>query len=125
MKIENIKRGRMTAAEKVEIERLVATLKKPSPTAIARRLSRHPATVKWHMLRNGLLTLRPGYLKRPYSINGVARVPWSPAQDARLVELRIAGKSYRAIAEILSAEFGIVRKLHSCQVRDVMLAAAP
>jgi hypothetical protein len=100
-------------------------LKKPSPAVIARRIERHPATVKWHMLRNGLLTQQPGYLKTPYSINGVVRTPWSPEQDARLVELRVAGKSYREIAEILSAEFAITRKLHSCQVRDVMLAAAP
>lgn len=120
----NIKRGRMTAEEKSEIERLALTLKNPKAGPIALRLNRHPATVKWYMLRHALLTQPRRTIPRPYTTAaGVTRYPWTLEQDQRLDELLIAGKNYRQAGEILTAEFGVPRNTHNCQVRAVMLAA--
>lgn len=118
------KRGRMTDDERAEIERLAEALRKPTPGAIARRLNRHPATIKWYMLRHGLLTLTPRTIPRAYTTRaGITRYPWSPEQDARLTELLREGKNYRQAGEVLTAEFGVPRNTHNCQVRAVMLAA--
>lgn len=125
IRLAGIKRGRMTAEEKAEIERLTVTLKSPKPGSIARHLNRHPATVKWYMLRHGLLTQPPRTIPRPYTTrSGVTRYPWSPEQDRRLDELLCAGKNYREAGEVLTAEFGVPRNTHNCQVRAVMLAAS-
>jgi hypothetical protein len=125
MRHPDIKRGRMTAEERAEIERLAGTLKNPRPGPIALRLNRHPATVKWYMLRHGLWTQPPRTIPAPYvARSGVTRYPWSPEEDRRLEELLVAGNNYRQAGEILTAEFNIPRNTHSCQVRAVMLAAA-
>lgn len=125
IRLPNIKRGRMTAEECAEIERLAVTLANPKPGPIALRLNRHPATVKWYMLRHGLSNEPPRTISRPYcTANGVMRYPWSPEQDARLTELLVAGNNYRQAGEVLTAEFGVPRNTHNCQVRAVMLAAA-
>jgi hypothetical protein len=124
-KLPNIVRGRMTSEEKAEIERLAETLKRPMPGPIARRLNRHPATVKWYMLRHGLLVQPRRCIPGPYTTkSGITRHPWTPPQDARLEELLAAGKNYRQAGEILTAEFNIPRNTHNCQVRAVMLAAS-
>lgn len=125
--LPNIIRGRMTDADRAEIHRLSALWKNPKPGPIARRINRHPATVKWYMMRHGLLTQAPGRISRPYTDrNGVTRHPWSFDQDRRLTQLLVEeGKNYREAGEILTAEFGIPRGPHNCQVRAVMLAAAP
>lgn len=121
----DIKRGRMSADECAEIERLALTLRKPTPAAIARRLNRHPATVKWHMLTRGLLDLPTRYGPCHYTKrDGTEVYPWNPDQDRRLTELRIERHSYRHIGEVLTGEFGIPRNAHKVQVRAVMLAAA-
>jgi IS30 family transposase len=125
MKLTGIKRGRMTAAEKAAIERLATTLKTPTPGVIARRLNRHPSTVAWFMIRAGLIerTVKYGNRRVGTRQDGVKIHPYTPEQDRRIIELRTANKSYRVIAEIVTREFGVPRKLHSIQVRNIMLAA--
>jgi hypothetical protein len=124
MKLTGIKRGRLTAEEKAAIERLAATLKKPTPGPIALRLNRHPATVKWHMVSHGLLHYAPRYGMKPYRrADGTEVNPYTPAEDRRLLELRRGGETFPAIAAVMTREFGIPRDGHSIQVRCIMLAA--
>jgi IS30 family transposase len=123
--IEGIKRGRMSPDEKAEIERLALALKKPTPSVIARRINRHPATVAWFMITRGLIERKVRYApakvgRRP---DGTAINRYTSEQDGRLVALRREGKSHRQIAEIVTQEFGVPRNLHSVQVRIIMLAA--
>ncbi len=125
MTLAGIKRGPLGADEKAEIARLALTLKKPMPGPIARRLDRHPATVKWHMLSHGLLEYAPRYGARPYRRAGGSMVnPYTPAQDRRLLRLRRGGAGFPEIAAILTREFGVKRTAHSVQVRCIMLAAS-
>ncbi len=113
----------MSAEEIAEIERLASVLRDPKPGPIAARLNRHPATISWYMLTHGLLTRPVRYMSRGYVRNGAEAHPWTPDQDRRLTELRVAGKNYREIGEILTVEFGVPRNAHKVQVRAVMLAA--
>lgn len=128
-RFETIKRGRMSPEEKAEIERLCETLKNPTPSTIARRLNRHPATVKWHMLTHGLWDVPPQRAPRPYTTkNGQTRNPWMPEHDRRLLALELAGEGsantiWRDIAETLTREFGVPRNQHSARIRAIMLAA--
>lgn len=124
------KTGRMSKEEREQIEQLAATMKKPTPGKIARRLSRHPATVNWYMLRNGLIERKPGHAPSPYMRNGAMVYPYAPEHDRRLIELRTdkPGRprlTYREIGEILTKEFSIERDAHSVQVRMTQLACAP
>lgn len=119
-----IKRGRLTEAERAEIDRLALSMKRPTPYAIANRLNRHPATITWYMLRSGLLNRPAGTVRRPYERNGATVHPWKPEHDRRLTELRCANWSYSRIAAALTDEFGVPRKWNSVRVRAVMLAAA-
>jgi hypothetical protein len=120
-----IKRGRMTPADHAAIERLAVEMKNPTPGKIARAINRHPATVNWYMLRNGLIERAPGRAAAPYVRNGKVIHPYSEQHDKRLLELRCAGKVFREIGEILTTEFGIFRNAHSVQVRLTQLACAP
>lgn len=124
MRLEGIKRGRMSQDEKAQIDRLAETLKKPAPSAIARRLNRHPATVAWYMICNGLIERRIRYGKAAtHRRSGHVINPYAPDHDRRLVGLRRQQKSFPEIAEILTAEFGIPRTAHSAHTRMTMLAA--
>lgn len=125
MKYAQRKRGKMTAEEKLEIERLAQTMAQPTPGRIAAKLNRHPATVNWYMLRYGLITRRPGRAARPYVRDGKTVYPYSPEHDARIEALRAQGKVFREIGEIVTREFGIERDAHSVQVRITQLSAAP
>lgn len=115
----------MSQAERDKIEELAASMKKPTPGKIARQLQRHPATVNWYMLRNGLIERPVGHALKPYMRNGVMVHPYTKEHDARLIELRKGGKTYREIGEILTAEFSIERDAHSTQVRMTQLACDP
>ena len=118
-------RGRLTAEEKAEIERLATTLAKPTPGRIALRLRRHVGTITWYMIRHGLIERRieyPGRVRR-HRQNGVVVRSFTPEEDRRLIELRLDGLVYREIAEVLTREFGEPRKMHSVQVRHIMLSA--
>jgi hypothetical protein len=123
--LDGIKRGRMTAEEKAEIERLAGALKKPTPGIIAHRLNRHPATIAWFMICQGLIerTVRYGSRRVGTRANGTKINPYTPEQDKRLIELRRQGLVFREIAEIMTREFGVPRNMHSVQVRCIMLAA--
>lgn len=113
----------MTAEDKAEIERLAATLRDPSPGKIAVRLQRHPSTVAWYMITRGLIDRTVKYGRPAYRRGGVVVQPYTPEHDRRLLELRVEGRVYREIAEIITREFGIPRNVHSVQVRNTMLAA--
>lgn len=119
------KRGKMCAEDKAEIERLAATMKKPTPGKIAAMVDRHPATVNWYMLTRGLITRKPGRAPHAYVRNGKTIHPYTDEHDARIEALRVEGKVYREIGEIVTREFGIERNAHSVQVRIVQLSAAP
>lgn len=121
----NIIRGRMTPADKAEIERLATTMIKPTAGKIARKINRHPATVNWFMLTHGLVDRIPGRAARAYERNGRTVHPYTAEHDAFIEDLRGQGLVYREIAQRVTAEFGIPRNLHSVQVRLVQLAAAP
>ncbi len=121
---DGLHRGPLTGEELAEVERLGARHLKPGQ--IARKLNRHPSTIKWRMLRAWLLTQVPRTIAGPYvTRGGIERHPWTPDQDRRLEELRTTVTKVRQIGEILTAEFGVPRNGHSCFVRLTMLAAAP
>jgi len=121
----NITRGRMTAADKAEIERLATTMARPTAGKIARKINRHPATVNWFMLTHGLIERKPGRAPVSYERNGRTVHPYTEEHDRFMEALRAEGLVYREIAQRVTAEFGIARTLHSVQVRLVQLAAAP
>jgi hypothetical protein len=121
----NVLRGRMSAEEKVELERVIGSMKKPTPGKVARAMNRHPATVAWFMLTRGYIERKPGYALKPYMRNGKTVHPYSPEHDDFILELRNRGISKRTIGEQLTEKFGIYRSQHSVDVRLVQLAAAP
>lgn len=123
--LPNIKRGRMTAEDKAEIERLAGTMKNPTPGKIAGKINRHPATVNWHMLTRGLIERKAGRAARVYTRNGQTVHPYTEEHDARIEHLRVQGRRFREIAETITSEFGIARTAHSVQVRLVQLTASP
>lgn len=119
-----VKSGGLSDEDKVTIERLASSLKKPAPGPIARRISKHPNTVWWYMVTRGLIQREIKYDQRQtYVRNGRTVYRYTREQDARIVELRRQGKSRREIAEIVSVEFGIHRDKHSIEVRLTMLGA--
>ena len=120
-----IKRGRMSPEECRLIEDWCTKLSKPTPSGIARRMNRHPATVAWYMIRHGLIERSISYRDPIRARDGKPRqrVPYGLREDRRLLDLRRSGLGYKEIAEKLTAEFGIPRNRHSVQVRAVMLAA--
>ncbi len=121
----SIIRGKMTDADRAEIERLASTMAKPTPGKIARKINRHVATVNWYMFSHGLIERKPGRAARVYQRNGKAVHPYTEAHDAFIESLRSQGKKFREIAELVTAKFGIERNQHSVQVRIVQLSAAP
>lgn len=120
-----VKRGRISPEEKIEIERVIGSMKKPTAGKVARRVNRHPATINWYMLTKGHIEREPGRAPGPYVRAGKIIYPYAPEHDAFIQELRRAGLSKKIIAARLTAEFGIARSHHSVDVRLVQLAAAP
>lgn len=119
------KRGRMSDADKIEIERLAGEMKLPTPGKIARKIGRHPATVKWFMLTRGLIEQTTGRAPGPYQRNGKTIYPYAEEHDIAIERMRAQGKVFREIADAITAEFGIDRTAHSVQVRLVQLSADP
>ena len=112
------KRGRLSAEERSEIERLAMLGLKPGP--IAQRLDRHPATINFAMHCMGLRA--PASRTFSYVRNGRPVVSWSAADDARIQALRAAGMTTTKVAEIISTESGISRSGPTVRVRLMMLA---
>ncbi|MCC8967900.1 hypothetical protein H8A95_37725 [Bradyrhizobium sp. Pear76] len=119
-------RKRRVITEEVakKIEQLVATMQKPTSGKIAQKLGLKGGTVYWFMLCNGMVDKKPTqYRMKAYQRNGVTINPYTPEHDAVLLEMRVAGASYPAIAKALTDRFGIPRNAHSVHNRGVMLAA--
>jgi IS30 family transposase len=119
-----IKRGRMSAEEKAEIERLATTLKDPRPGPIARRLNRDHGTIYWHLITRGLIEIKLRYGGSAYRRGDRTVRRFTREEDRRLLELRTQGNGFVEIARILAAEFGTERNHHCVRVRCIMLAAA-
>jgi len=122
---QNIIRGKMTDTDRAEIERLAATMTKPTSGKIARRINRHVATVNSYMFNHGLIERKVGRAPRTYQRNGITVHPYAEAHDAFIEGLRSEGMNFREIAEAVTAEFGIWRNCHSVRIRLIQLAAAP
>lgn len=119
------KSGRMSKEEHASIERLAQEMKTPTAGKIARRLNRHPATVKWFMLTRGLIERAPQRAAASYTRNGRVVHPYLEQHDMLIEQLRAQGKVFREIAAELTTRFGIDRTAHSIQVRLVQLSADP
>lgn len=124
-KYAQVSRGRMSAEDKAEIERLATTMAKPSVGKIAAKVNRHPATVNWFMLTRGLIERKPGRAPHSYVRNGRTVHPYSEDHDAFIEARRSEGLSFKDVAARVTEKFGIPRNEHSVQVRLVQLAAAP
>jgi len=115
----------MSPDDHKEIERLAATMAKPSPGAIAQRINRHPATVNWYMLTHGLVERRVGRAPRPYERNGKTVYPYAIEHDKFILAMRVQNKGPTEIAKLVTEQFGIKRSLHSVQIRLIQLAVDP
>jgi hypothetical protein len=124
-RLEGIRRGRMSPAEKAEIDRLALSLREPTPGRIARRINRHPATVAWYMIAAGIIKREVRYAAVACGRrhDGVIIQRYTKEQDDYLIALARTHKKYREIAEAITAEFGIVRSPGGVKVRLAMLAA--
>lgn len=124
-RLPDIRRGRMTAEDKAEIERLAETMEKPTAGKIAAKINRHPATVNWYMLTRGLIERTPRRAPHTYTRNGKTVHPYTVEHDEFIGRLRAESKPFREIGELVSAKFGIERTGHSVQVRIIQLSASP
>jgi hypothetical protein len=115
-----MKSGPLSKGEQDEIVRLRG--RKKSPYLIAKLLDRKSTTIRWFVIQQGLAT---GKLRPRVAIQRDGRTiePYAPEHDAHITALRIAGKSYTAIAKAVTTEFGIDRKWHSVRARLALLAA--
>jgi hypothetical protein len=114
----------LTEPIRKRIEELAITMEKPTAGKIAHKLGLKSGTVYWFMLCNGLVKRKPAaYRNRPYVRNGLTINPYAPEHDKMLLELRVAGKTFEAIAKALTEKFGIPRNAHSVHNRTIMLAA--
>jgi hypothetical protein len=128
LRCDDRKRGRMSVAEIAELERLCATMKKPTPGIIAQRLNRLHATVQWQMIARGLIDRRIEYRRaEPYRRGKHTIHPYTRAEDERLIALRRQHTggfaALKLIAAALTREFGKPRTAHGVDVRLKMLAA--
>ncbi|GEP12283.1 hypothetical protein [Methylobacterium gnaphalii] len=117
-----VKPGGLSAADHDQIFTLAEAGMKCG--RIARKLLKHPATVRWFMYRNGLIepsrrqTAMP--IDRP---NSAGRKGYCPAEDAFISRLRTEGVPLTEIAKRTTERFGHPRSRHGVEVRLVMLAA--
>jgi hypothetical protein len=93
-----------------------------SHSRIAQRLQKHPGTVYWFMLKEGLVV--PRYRKAaPYLRAGRVCRPYGPDEDALITALRVQDYAPKEIARLANLRFGNERSTHGVAVRLVMLAA--
>jgi IS30 family transposase len=117
-----VRPGGLSEADREQIFALADKGMKCGP--IARRIEKHPATVRWFMYRNGLA--QPVRRKSIPTAHPDARgrKGYSPEEDAALLEMRSAGIDLRVIAERMTERFGHRRTRHGVEVRLIMLAAS-
>ena len=90
---------------------------------IARRLSKHPATVRWFMFRNGLVAPSRRSSMPTDHPNRANRKGYAPDEDAFILALRLQSIGLSEIARLATLRFGHPRSAHGISVRLVMLAA--
>ena len=91
---------------------------------IARRIQKHPCTVRWFMYRNGLVQPTSGRSSMPTDRpNARGAKGYTPVEDAYLLALRTDGLGPTEIARRMTERFGHRRTLHGVMVRLTMLAA--
>lgn len=103
--------------------RIVALAEKGmKPGVIARKLEKHPATVRWFLYRHGLVKPTRRHSMPVDRPNGSGRKAYGPEEDRFILELREAGADLRRIAERATEAFGHPRSRHGIEVRLIMLA---
>jgi hypothetical protein len=107
----------MTPEDKAYIEHLATTMRTPTVGKIARLVGRNRATVSYYLMSRCLI-------EKPI-LRGNGKTAYTAEHDARLLQLRTQGMKCRAIAEAVTAEFGIRRDCHSVRCRLLRLAIAP
>jgi hypothetical protein len=117
----NVKRGRLAAEERAQIEALAA--RKLTAGQIARRLNRIPATINNAMYSMGLKapSNRPA-LAAFTRKSGSVVVGFTPDEDTMLETMRVDGRFAREIAEECLARFGRKRSPATINTRLRMLA---
>ena len=117
-----VKPGGLSEADRARIFELAERGLKPGP--IARRIEKHPATVRWFMYRNGLAqpTRQRNAMPKDRP-NSAGRKGYTAEEDAFILGLRCQGVDLRVIAERATERFGHKRTRHGVEVRLVMLAA--
>jgi hypothetical protein len=93
-----------------------------TPSRIARRLQKHPATVYWFMLTKALVAPKRQNHKS-YQRGGRTVRPFSPDEDVFITALRVQEFSFQSIADAVNKRFATERSAHGIHVRLVMLAA--
>lgn len=92
-------------------------------TVIAADIGRHPSTVNWFMYSDGLRAPKQTDQPSSYLRNGRRVHRFTRAEDAYIVEQRLAGEHYTRVAELASLRFGTERTAHVIRCRLIMLAA--
>ena len=117
----DVKPGGLTDADREQIFALAERGLRCGP--IARRLEKHPATVRWFMYRNGLVQPLRRHAMPVDRPNASGRKGYTAEEDAFLLELREADVDLRVIAQRMTERFGHPRSRHGVEVRLTMLAA--
>jgi hypothetical protein len=111
--------GPLSKIEMTSIEEL--TIGGRPAAAIAKRLGRHPATVRWAQARLGLRV--PTFPNRRDHQRGTTTVRvFNAEQDAYLEAQRVRGLNFRQIADTWNDRFGFPRSQHTLRMRCVQLA---
>jgi hypothetical protein len=92
---------------------------------IAREIQKHPGTVYWFMLRDGLVERRADarILAEPYRRGDRMVYPYTGEEDAYIQALRVQNIGFSKIADLATKRFGKPRSAHSVEVRLTILAA--
>ena len=91
--------------------------------SIARAISKHPSTVYWYMVREGLVVAKQTDTPIVAMRNGRILRRFSREEDGFIYGLRLQGYGPRQIAEMVSERFGFERRPHSVTCRLAMLAS--
>jgi hypothetical protein len=115
-----VRPGGLSEADRAEIIRLTEE-RGYKANRIARAIEKHPATVHWFMVSQGLAACGNG--GRRCRRNGRQALPFEADEDAFIVALRLDGLQPAAIAQRATERFGHLRSRHTIYNRLVRVAA--